>query len=232
MSLTDSAARDAAVDPDPDPGASFDRYARMVRRALDVPVALVSLVEEHRQVFVGMDGMPTGTLVRAAEERGTPLSHSFCQHVVADQRPLLVGDAREDPVLRDNLAIPDLGVVAYAGWPITDHTGRIVGSLCAIDHHPREWSGEQVDLLRDLAAACSAELAQRGLRHEALVRERAATEFSHRSRVLLALSEGLAAAATLAEVAAAVGRTAHDQLDCVRAGIWLRGPEPWQWPAP
>ena len=155
-------------------------------------------------------------------ERQTPLSHSFCQHVVADQAPLIIADARVVDRVRDNLAIRDLGVIAYAGWPITDHTGTIVGSLCAIDVEPRDWPAESIEMLEDLAAACSAELAERGLRSMAAVGERAAQDLSHRSRVLLALSEGLSTTRTMADVAQAVERTAIDQLGCLHAGIWVR----------
>lgn len=197
---------------------SFDRYARMVCRALGVPVALVSLVEDDRQVFPGACGLPAD--VEAGRE--TPLSHSFCQYVVADQGPLIVADAREDDRLRDNLAIPDLGVIAYAGWPIADHTGTIIGSLCAIDLEPHDWSTESIEMLEDLAAACSAELAERGLRDLAASGEAAAQDLSHRSRVLLALSEGLSTTRTMADVAQAVERIAVDQLGCLHAGIWVR----------
>ncbi len=191
---------------------SFDRYARMLSRTLDTPIALVSLVEEGRQVFPGACGLPPD--VAAARE--TPLSHSFCQYVVADQAPLVISDAREDDRLRTNLAIPDLGVIAYAGWPITDHTGEIIGSLCAIDTEPRDWSAYDLEMLEDLAAACSTELSERGLR----ITEQ---ELAHRSRVLLALSEGLSITRTMADVAQAVERIAVDQLGCLHAGIWLRG---------
>jgi serine phosphatase RsbU (regulator of sigma subunit) len=197
---------------------SLDRYARMVCRALGAPVALVSLVEADRQVFPGACGLPAD--VDAARE--TPLSHSFCQYVVADRRPLVVPDAREDPRLRENLAIADLGVIAYAGWPITDHTGEIVGSLCAIDQEPRHWTGAELEMLADLAAACSTELSERSLRALADAGEAAAHDLSHRSRVLLALSEGLSTTRTLADVAQAVERISVDQLGCLRAGIWLR----------
>lgn len=212
MSSTDDGATSAlGVD------ASFDRYARMVRRALDVPVALVSLVEEDRQVFVGAEGLPTP--YDAARE--TPLTHSFCQWVVRDQAPVVTEDARLDQRLRDNLAIPDLGVVAYAGHPIRDHTGRIIGSLCAIDTEPRDWTPEALEALEDLAAACTTELAQRGLRAEAARTARVASFLTRRSAVLLALSQGLAAAGTVTEVAAAAERVAREQLGCLRAGIWL-----------
>lgn len=211
MAGTDDGATSLGVD------ASFDRYARMVRRALDVPVALVSLVEADRQVFVGAEGLPAP--YDAA--RQTPLTHSFCQWVVHDQAPVVTDDARLDERLRDNLAIPDLGVVAYAGHPIRDHTGRIIGSLCAIDPEPRAWTTDELDALADLAAACSTELAQRGLREEAARVAHDASSLSRRSAVLLSLSEGLASAATVTEVAAAAERVARDQLGCLRAGIWV-----------
>ncbi|MFC6343621.1 GAF domain-containing protein, partial [Nocardioides hankookensis] len=197
---------------EPDP--SFDRYARLVCRSVGVPVALVSLVESDRQVFPGACGLPP----EVDAQRETPLSHSFCQYVVADQQPLIVSDAREDARLRTNLAIPDLGVVAYAGWPITDHTGEIVGSLCAIDQEARDWTADELELLEDLAAACSTELSERGLRING-------QDLVHRSRVLLALSEGLSATRTMTDVAVAVERIAVDQLGCLHAGIWLRGPD-------
>ena len=190
---------------------SFDRYARMVRRALSVPVALVSLVEGDRQVFPGASGLPP----EIDAERQTPLSHSFCQHVVADQAPLVVADTRGHDRVRDNPAVRDLDVIAYAGWPITDHRGTIVGSLCAIDHEPRAWTDDEVEMLADLAAACSTELSEREMRA-------AEEDLSHRSRVLLALSEALSVTRTLADVAQAVEQTALEHLGCLRAGIWLR----------
>lgn len=197
---------------------SFDRYARMVRRALGVPVALVSIVEENRQVFTGAEGLPEP--YQASRE--TPLSHSFCQYVARDEKPLVIEDAREHPVLRTNLAIEDLNVVAYAGWPVTDHTGRTIGSLCAIDSSPRTWSAAELETLEDMAAACSAELAERERRRSADARAATADRVSRENRVRLALAEGLVAASTFEEVAAAVEHVAVAHLGCSGAGLWLR----------
>lgn len=135
-------------------GRSYDHYARLIRRLLRVPVALVTLVEADRQVFCGMVGVPEPL----SSSRQTPLSHSFCKYVVADEKPLVISDARRDSRLADNLAIPELNVIAYAGWPLLDTDGRTVGSLCAIDSKPREWTAEDLDLLEEVAQACSAEL--------------------------------------------------------------------------
>ena len=198
--------------------ASFDRYARMVRRALDVPVALVSLVEDARQVFVGADGLPEPH----ATVRHTPLSHSFCQYVVQDARPLVITDARLDVRLQDNPAIPDLDVVAYAGVPLRDAAGKAIGSLSAIDPEPRAWTDEELSALEDLAEACTAELVQRELRTSAVARAHEAAATSVRARLLLALSERLATTRTIAEVSVAVEQVAHAELGCLQAGMWLR----------
>jgi signal transduction histidine kinase len=137
------------------PDGSLDRYARLVHRTLDVPVSLVTFVRTDRQVFPGCFGLPPPY----DASRETPLSHSFCQYVVADRAPLVVSDARRTARVCDNPAVAELGVIAYAGWPLRAATGDVVGSLCAIDTVPREWREEELDDLSDLAAACSAEIA-------------------------------------------------------------------------
>ncbi|HEX8073471.1 MAG TPA: GAF domain-containing protein [Thermoleophilaceae bacterium] len=133
---------------------NFDRHARIAAEALNAPVALVSLVDEDRQFFKSCLGLPEPWL----SQRGSKLSHSFCQHVVAAREPLLVDDSREHPVLKDNLAIRDMNVIAYAGMPLVDSDGQVLGTLCAIDHRPRQWSRRQVELLKDLAAGVTREI--------------------------------------------------------------------------
>lgn len=133
---------------------AFDRYARMVRRQLGVPVALVSLVDDQRQFFPGQEGLP-GSL---SAQRETPLTHSFCQHVVTTEAPLVIEDARLEPLVAGSPAIPDLGVISYAGMPLTDASGTVLGSLCAISDAPRAWTEDDLDALADLAEACSSEL--------------------------------------------------------------------------
>jgi GAF domain-containing protein len=142
-----------------DSGASpeFDRLARLAAKVLDAPVALVSLVDEDRQYFKSCIGLPEPW----ATSRETPLTHSFCQHAVASREPLVVEDAREHEVLRDNLAIRDIGVIAYAGIPLIDRGGQPLGSLCVIDSRPRHWTPDQVDLLRDIAASVVTEISLR-----------------------------------------------------------------------
>jgi GAF domain-containing protein len=128
-----------------------------------------------------------------AAKRETPLTHSFCQYVVIEGRSKVYPDARLDPQTRDNLAIPDLGVVAYAGMPLTDTDGRTLGSLCAIDNRPREWTANELAVLRDLAEACSSELRLRISRDLADEARRHAENAHSQLAMLAELTESLAA---------------------------------------
>jgi len=142
----------------------FDRYTRLATAALEVPVSLISLVDSHRQFFKSQVGLPEPW----ASCRETSLSHSFCQHVVADNKPLIVEDARFDPRLCDNLALRDLSVVAYLGIPLTGAQGQVLGSFCAIDSKPRRWSSREIGILKDLAAGIGGEIELRGLTRQVL----------------------------------------------------------------
>ena len=138
---------------DAEPSETLDSLTQLVSQALGVPVSLVSLVDEDRQVFRAQAGLPDPDL------RETPLSHSFCQHVANERRPLVVPDARQTARLADNLAIRDLDVVAYLGVPVAAPDGHVIGALCAIDHEPHAWTDDDVRLLSSLAEVVTAEVA-------------------------------------------------------------------------
>jgi PAS domain S-box-containing protein len=147
-----AAVRDTGVLDVPEP-PGLRRLTRLASRLVGSPTAVVSLVLDDRQVFASQVGLPQPW----ADRGQTPLSHSFCQHVVADDAPLVVSDARLNDRLKDSLAIPEIGVVAYAGMPIRV-AGQTLGSFCAIDAEPREWSAGDLAVLEDLAAAVATEI--------------------------------------------------------------------------
>ena len=143
---------------DSPPEEQFDRLARLAARVVNAPVALVSALDEDRQFFKSCLGLPEPW----ASRRETPLSHSFCQHVVAAREPIVIRDAREDDRVRDNLAIRDLDVIAYLGVPLITRGGHAIGTLCVIDHQPRVWTEEEVRLVQDVGAAVVTEITLRG----------------------------------------------------------------------
>ena len=155
------------------PEEVFDRLTRLASKLLGASVATMTLVDDDRQYFKSA----IGTAVTE-----TPLSHSFCQHVVTDAAPLVVSDARLDPRLRDNLAIQDLDVVAYCGVPLTDADGHTLGSFCAIEHAPRQWSEIEIEILTELAHNVMTELDLRAANRALAAREqetRAIIESAH-----------------------------------------------------
>jgi hypothetical protein len=136
------------------PEESFDRLAKLAAKMLHAPVALISLVDEERQFFKSCFGLAEPW----NSARETPLSHSFCRHALDSPEPLVIEDARTHPLVRDNLAIRDLDVVAYAGVPLITQSGDALGALCVIDHQPRSWTSDQIETLKTLTAAVVSEI--------------------------------------------------------------------------
>lgn len=176
---------------DSPPASHFDRITSLVSNLLNCGVALVSLVDEDRQFFLSECGLaePYATL------RQTPLSHSFCQHVVAAKQPLIIPDSREHALVAGNGAIQDLGVIAYLGFPLSTREGMVIGSICAIDGKRRDWTSTEIDLLGRLAAICEdqIDLSRHAQASQILAQERGvlAREYHHRVKNALAVSSAL-----------------------------------------
>lgn len=135
--------------------SEFQDIIEVVKAGLNCPVALVSILDEDRQVFIAHLGLPD----KWAEAAETPLTHSFCQHVVRDKQPLIIGDATIHDLVRDNLAITDLGVISYMGVPVTMPDGMVIGALAAIDGEPRTWSANELELLSRIGKVASNQIA-------------------------------------------------------------------------
>lgn len=201
---------------DTPPEHLFDLITALAAKTLRVPVVLMSLVDADRQFFKSQCGLPPPW----AERRETPLSHSFCQFVSMLGEPLVVEDAREHPLVHDNLAVEEIDVIAYAGMPLVTEEGFTLGSLCAIDDKPRHWTSVELDTLRVFAdqimveisfrsrvARCASELEI--LRASEDARRTEMRQIVHDLRTPLnALSLGL-------EGMTAMGELNSDQRDCL-----------------
>jgi len=146
------------VDSPPEPG--FTRFTRLACHVAEVPIALVSFVEERadRQFFKAAAGLPNGL-------NQTSLDRSFCKIVTRSGEMLAVSDARTDQRVLGNPIIAEMGLIAYLGAPIAGPSGETLGSLCVLDRVPRNWSENQKRALTDLAACVSDHIA---LRHRHL----------------------------------------------------------------
>lgn len=135
-------------------GRGFDRYTRLAQRSLDVPVALVNFLDDRRQMYRSGVGLPA----ELERSREAPLSHSYCKYVVAQEEPLIVRDAREHPLLKDNPAIEDYDAIGYVGFPLITREGHALGTFCVITHEPRDWTDEEIEQIRDLADGATTEV--------------------------------------------------------------------------
>ena len=142
---------------DTPPEAAFDRLTALAASVLRAPVALVSLVDEDRQFFKSALGLaePLATI------RETPLSHAICGITVELGEPLVIPDTRLHPLVKHARAATELGIVAYAGVPLTTSDNHVLGTICVMDRVPRVWTPSDVEVLTTLASAASTELSLR-----------------------------------------------------------------------
>lgn len=135
------------------PEAPFDNLTKLASMMLGTSVSLVSIVQvdRDRQFFKSQKGLPEPW----ATERQTPLSHSFCQHVVHENRPVAIDNAPAHKLVKDNLAIAALNVIAYLGVPIYSPENTPIGALCAIEGKARSWLDNDITILQQLASCVS-----------------------------------------------------------------------------
>jgi phosphoribosyl 1,2-cyclic phosphodiesterase/CheY-like chemotaxis protein len=132
----------------------FDRITRLLAAVLDVPVSLLSLVDQDRQWFKSRVGLSVGETSREA---------SFCAHAILESEPLVVSDTLNEDRFADNPLVRDHPHLRfYAGCPVSLPDGHRIGTLCAIDTRPRELTDDQLQLLRDLTAVVEGELSRSG----------------------------------------------------------------------
>jgi diguanylate cyclase (GGDEF)-like protein len=121
---------------------AFARLTRLARRELNAPEALISLLEDGTEPVPG-----DGTV------RQEPLAYGLCHCVVDSGEPLVIVETRAQ-------GHPD-EVVAFAGVPLREPSGRTVGTLGVLDHRPRRWTDAELRFLGQLGRAAETEIALR-----------------------------------------------------------------------
>jgi len=130
----------------------FDRIVQVAALCLDVPIALVSLIDDDRQWFKARQGV-------ALEE--TPRDISFCGHTILGEGSMVVPDASRDPRFHDNpLVVGEPNIAFYAGYPL-ELDDVSIGTLCVLGSKPREFGQENIELLEALGWILERELEQR-----------------------------------------------------------------------
>jgi len=135
--------------------AAFDRIATLIRLVFGVETSLVTMIDAHRQWYKAAQGTPNTEV---------PVRDTFCQYSILGHEPMIVPDASLDDRFRDNPHVTaNNGVRFYASMPLTTPDGENIGTICAIDSKPREFSGHEVVIFKELARVAMSELELRRL---------------------------------------------------------------------
>jgi GAF domain-containing protein len=128
--------------------APFDELTQLATQLLGVSIALVGFIDSPRWWFKSRVGISLEQL---------PLEQSFCRYMLSTGQMLTVDDASIDPRFAQHpLVIDGPQIRAYAGVPLINDEGHLLGSLCALDTAPRHWQEAdrvQMRLLADLVMA-------------------------------------------------------------------------------
>ena len=135
------------------PNDGFDRITRLGAALLKVPATFISLVDAHRDFYLSNCGF--GEPLASGRELS---GQTFCHFTIHSEAPLVIPDTRADPVYRNVPTVESLGVAAYLGAPLTLLSGEVIGSFCAIDTVPRQWTSAEIQGARDLASLVLSEI--------------------------------------------------------------------------
>lgn len=142
--LKESGALDASL------RGAFDSAARRAADIFDVPTALITLIDDQWQYNHG-DSTKSGRIGTGDPERGPERSVSMCGHVVVSGSVMVVPDVQRDPRFAGNPVLIEKQIRFYAGAPLRDAEGHILGTLCLHDTEPRTMSLRDARLLESLA---------------------------------------------------------------------------------
>lgn len=130
----------------------FDALTRKAQEVFNVPMALVTLVDEDRQWIKSAQGL---------DVTETSREDSFCAHAIHGPEVLVVPDAALDPRFAENpFVLGNPHVRFYAGYPISGPGGHKLGALCILDSKPRDFCSKDEDTLRSLGHLVEAELSK------------------------------------------------------------------------
>jgi len=135
---------------DSDAERAYDDLTYLASQICGTPIALVCLVDDDRQWFKSAVGV---------EVCETPREISFCAHAIHQNEVFEVPDAHADERFAENpLVVNEPRIRFYAGAPLITPDGHGIGTICVIDHKPRELTKDQRYSLEALSRRVVAEM--------------------------------------------------------------------------
>ncbi|MFD2541375.1 ATP-binding protein [Lacinutrix gracilariae] len=121
------------------PEESYDNITALMAYICDVPISLVTLLDNNRNFLKSHHGVPFNE---------SPREISFCGHAINSEELItIVEDSRKDERFHDNPLVTDYQAVFYAGATLINSEGYKLGTLCVYDTKPRILTSEQKNAL-------------------------------------------------------------------------------------
>lgn len=136
---------------------TFDRLTTLAGDLLDVPMTAVGIIDDREQEFLACYGVDFGVF---------PREETVCTYALLEPGVTTIPDLADDPRFAGNEGLESYDLRAYASANLTTPDGRVVGTFCAYDRVPREWTDDDRDNLRLLAAEAMETLELRRRLHE------------------------------------------------------------------
>lgn len=124
------------------PESDYDNITKIIASVIDVPISLVTLLDDNRNFLKSHHGVPFNE---------SPRDISFCGHAILEKDPIfIINDAREDERFCNNPLVNEYNAIFYAGVPLINPDGFALGTLCAFGHEPKELNDFQREILINL----------------------------------------------------------------------------------
>ncbi|MBZ9630869.1 response regulator [Salegentibacter sp. LM13S] len=122
----------------------FDELAQLIALICDVPIAIISMIDDKRQWFKAKVGIPSNE---------TPIEETFCQYTVVQDELLEISDALADERVKNNPHVTiENGIRFYAGMPLKAGNGYNIGTVCVVDGKPGKLNTRQKQALKLLTS--------------------------------------------------------------------------------
>ncbi len=177
---------------DTEPEMSYDDITHLAASICDAPIAMINLIDSDRVWFKSVYGGEQGECERDI---------AFCAHSITQEASLIINDSRQDERFHDNpMTLADPPVIFYAGTPLKTPNGYNIGSLCIVDHKPRQLSVNQIKAIEVLA---------RQIVHQLELR-RSHQKISHQNSLIKQQHEQIVQSAKLSSMGLFAAGMAHE----------------------
>ena len=121
----------------------FDQLTELAAYVCNTPVATITFIDEDREWYKSRIGISDTEASRDI---------SFCAHTILAKDLFIIPDTYKDKRFADNqFVLEEPPIRFYAGAPLITTNGYALGTICVIDHIPRELTADQKYALKEIA---------------------------------------------------------------------------------